>query len=59
MLPWQYRLLNFREKGLRVSLQQCCKDYEVDFDPKKLHDALYDIRKNMDIFNKIIWQTEV
>ena len=59
MLPWQYRLLHFREKGLRVSLQQCCKDYDVEFDPSKLHDALYDIKKNMDIFNKIIWQTEV
>ena len=59
LLPWQYRLLNFREKGLRVSLQQCCRDYDIDFDPKKLHDALYDIRKNMEIFNKIIWQTEV
>ena len=59
LLPWQYRLLNFREKGLRISLQQCCKDYDVKFDPNKLHDALYDIKKNMEIFNKIIWQTEV
>jgi len=59
LLPWQYRLLNFREKGLKVSLQQCCKDYNIEFDPTKLHDALYDIRKNMEVFNKIIWQTEV
>ena len=59
LLAWQYRLLNFREKGLKVSLQQCCKDYNIQFDPTMLHDALYDIKKNMEIFNKIIWQTEV
>ena len=59
LLSWQYRLLNHRERGLKVNLQQCCRDYDIDFDPRKLHDALYDIRKNKDVFQKMIWEVEV
>jgi DNA polymerase III epsilon subunit-like protein len=58
-LAWQYRLLNIRERGLKVNLQQCCKDYDVDFDASKLHDALYDIQKNIDVFKKMIWDIEI
>ena len=50
ILSWQYRLLNHRERGLKTNLLQCCKDYDIDFDPKKLHDALYDIEKNYEDF---------
>ena len=58
-LSWQYRLLNIRERNLKVSLQQCCKDYDVEFDQSKLHDALYDIHRNVDFFKKMIWEVEV
>jgi DNA polymerase III epsilon subunit-like protein len=59
ILSWQYRLLNHRERGLKVNLQQCCKDYGISFDPQKLHDALYDIKKNMEIFKKMLWEVEI
>jgi len=59
LASWQYRLLNIRERNLKVNLQQCCKDYDVDFDPSKLHDALYDIQKNIEFFKKMIWEVEV
>ena len=59
LLGWQYKLNSFRERGLRVSLQQCCKDYSIDFDPKLLHDALYDIKKNHEVFEKLIWQVNI
>ncbi len=58
-IAWMYKLLNFREKGLKVNLQQCCRDYDIDFDPSKLHDAMYDIQKNMDVFQKMLWEVEV
>jgi DNA polymerase III epsilon subunit-like protein len=58
-LPWMYKLLNIRERGLKVNLQQCCKDYDIDFDPNKLHDAMYDIKKNMEVFSKMLWEVEV
>jgi DNA polymerase III alpha subunit (gram-positive type) len=59
LLSWQYRLLNHRQKGLKVTLKQCCKDYNIDYDPEKLHDALYDIKKNNEIFKKMLWEVEV
>ena len=40
------------ERGLSCNLKQCCKDFDVDFDEKKLHDALYDIRVNYEVFKK-------
>jgi DNA polymerase III alpha subunit (gram-positive type) len=58
-LSWQYRLLNHKEKGLKASLTQCCKDYSIPFDPSKLHDALYDIQKNQEVFQKMLWEVEV
>ena len=59
LLSWQYKLTQFRKKGLKTSLAQCCKDYDVSFDPKKLHDALYDIQKNYEVFQKLIWNIEI
>jgi DNA polymerase III alpha subunit (gram-positive type) len=56
---WQYKLNGFFERKLRASLTQCCKDYQIDFDPKKLHNALYDIEKNYAVFQKMIWEIEV
>lgn len=58
-LSWQYRLLNHKEKGLKASLLQCCKDYEIPFDSSKLHDALYDIQKNEEVFQKMLWEVEI
>ena len=59
LLSWQYKMAQFRKKGLKTSLAQCCKDYDVSFDPKKLHDAMYDIEKNYEVFKKLIWNIEV
>jgi len=58
-LAWQYRLSNLIERGLRASLKQCCKDYSVDFNPSKLHDALYDVNINYEVFKKMIWDIEI
>jgi len=58
-LAWQYRLSNLVQRGLKCSLQQCCKDYDVPFDQSKLHDALYDISINYEVFKKMIWDIEL
>ena len=59
LLSWQYKLNDLRERGLKVNLQQCCKDYSIDFDPSLLHDALYDIEKNYEVFKKMLWQVDI
>ena len=59
LLPWQYRLNNLIERGLSCNLRQCCKDFDVPFDSSKLHDALYDIRVNYEVFKKMLWEVEI
>jgi len=58
-LAWQYRLNHLIERGLSCNLKQCCKDFDVPFDASKLHDALYDIRVNYEVFKKMIWEIEI
>ena len=56
---WQYRWLNHRERGLKTSQLTLLKKYEIDFDPKRLHDALYDIEMNFEIFQKQLYDIEL
>lgn len=58
-IEWQYRILSIRKLKGRNKLIDLCKKYEVPFDMKKLHDALYDIQKNYEVFKKMIWDIEV
>jgi len=59
LLSWQYRMVGIRQRGVKTNLKQLCVDYDIDFDPSKLHDALYDIEKNFEVFQKLIWAFEV
>ena len=58
-LAWQLRYLNYRERGLKSSQKFLLQHYDIDFDEKKLHDALYDIEKNFEIFQKQLWELEI
>ncbi|MAG59885.1 hypothetical protein CMO96_03810 [Candidatus Woesebacteria bacterium] len=58
-LAWQYRLTNFIERKLKVNLKQCCKDYGITFNANKLHNALYDIKMNEEVFKKMLWDIEI
>lgn len=59
LLSWQFKLNSMHEKGLRLNLGACCKNYDVDFDPSKMHDALYDIEKNYQVFKKMLWKVDL
>lgn len=59
LLSWQFKLNSIYQRGLRLNLGACCKTYDVDFDPSKLHDALYDIQKNYEVFKKLLWKIEI
>jgi hypothetical protein len=56
---WQYRMLDNRDvKG--CSLGNTAKELAVKLDESKLHDALYDVQVNMEIFTKgFIWSMEL
>ena len=59
LLSWQFKLNSIYQRGLRLSLGACCKTYEVAVDPSKLHNALYDIQKNYEVFKKLLWKIEI
>jgi len=59
LLSWQYKLLNFRKRGVKTNLKQLCKDYSIEFDDKKLHEALYDVEKTNEVLHKMLWQIEI
>ena len=58
-LPWQYRLLNYKERGLKTSQATLLKKYNIDHDPNRLHDALYDIEMNFKVFRKQLFELEI
>jgi len=53
LLTYQYCMINKRVKGIKTSLQVLAKEYGIPFDPSQLHDALYDLRVNVQLWNKI------
>lgn len=54
-----YKYLNYRERGLKTNQKFLLEKYGIDFDANKLHDALYDIEKNYEIFLKQINTVEI
>lgn len=58
-IQWQYKILSIRSRSGKNKLIDLCKKYEIPFNMKKLHDALYDIQKNYEVFKKMIWDIEI
>ena len=58
-IGWQIKWLHYRERGLKTNQKFLLQHYEIDFNEAKLHDALYDIEKNFEIFQKQLWQLDI
>lgn len=56
---WQFKLTSIYDRKMKNSIKALCKEYDIAFDENKLHDALYDISLNYEIFKKQIWQAEI
>lgn len=59
LLAWQYRMLSYREKGLKVNLAQLGRDLEVKFDESRLHDSEIDTLLNVEVFRQLLWKIEI
>lgn len=59
LIQWQYKILSLRKSRSKNKLIDLCKKYDIPFNPQKLHDALYDINKNYEVFKKLIWNIEI
>ena len=58
-LTYQYKMLHTRKKGVRTSLLALGKEYDLEFDPDNLHDALNDLELNIKVWNKIKWHIDI
>lgn len=56
---WQYRMVGWRKRGKKVSQLSLLKHYDIPFDESKLHDGLYDIMKNYEIFRKQLFDIDL
>mgnify|MGYP003643631866 CR=1 FL=1 len=59
LLTFQYKLANTPRRGIKTSLITCLRDYDIPFDPDKLHDAVYDIEKNAEVWNKMKYEIDI
>ncbi len=58
-LSWQFRLDRYIKKGLKTNLAAMLRELDVQFDKNKLHDSMYDIQMNLEIFRKLIWKVDI
>jgi DNA polymerase III epsilon subunit-like protein len=56
---WQYKLNNMMDRKSKKKLIDLCHHYDIKIDEAKLHDAMYDIEQNYEIFKKMIWEVDV
>lgn len=59
LIEYQYKVNHTKAKGVKCSQNQLCKDYQIVADESKLHDALYDLEINHQIFEKLKWAVEI
>ena len=35
------------------------KEFDIEFDKDRLHDAVYDVKMTLKLFHKLIWNIEI
>lgn len=56
---WQLKMTKVFGRNMRCKLSDLGKEFGIDFDEKKLHDASYDIWLNEEVFKKLMWKHEL
>ena len=59
LLAYQYRMYHTRKKGVRTNLTALGKEYQIEHNYDKLHDALVDLELNIKVWDKLKWQIEI
>lgn len=58
-IDYQYRMSNTFVRGIKTSLITLAKEYGIEVDENKLHDALYDLEINKKVWDKMKYQIEL
>ena len=58
-LEYQYKMLHTRRKGVRTNLTALGKEFNIDHNYEKLHNAIVDLELNLKLWNKMIYQLSI
>lgn len=59
-LKFSYKMLaEYGNKKLKVSLNAMCKEFNILTDESQLHNSLYDIGQNREVFKQLLWKLEI
>ena len=58
-LEYQYKIMHTRKKGCRTSLSFLGKEFKIEHDYSRLHDALVDLELNLKVWNQLKYQIEL
>ena len=56
---WQYKLNNYIKRGMKTKQETMLKEFDIEFEKDKLHDAIYDVEMTLKLFHKLIWNIEI
>ena len=58
-LEYQYKLVHERRKGIKTNLTALGKEFQIEHDYDRLHDALVDLELNLKVWNQLKYQLEM
>lgn len=58
-IEWQYKMSSFYVKGQKNSLSALAKEYNIPLDESRLHDGLYDLKINKQVWDKLKFEIEI
>ena len=56
---YQYRLANCPRKGIKTNLTALGKEFSIEHDYDKLHDAIVDLKLNLKVWNKLKYMIDL
>ena len=56
---YQYKILNTRRKGGKSSLTALGREFDIDHDYEKLHNAIVDLELNLKVWNRLKYSLEL
>ena len=59
LLEYQYRAYNKKQKGIKTNLLALGKEFDIQHDYDKLHDAIVDLELNVKVWNKLKYMVEI
>ena len=58
-LEYQYKLVHERRKGIKTNLTALGREFQIEHDYDRLHDALVDLELNVKVWNQLKYQLEM